>query len=235
MLKIVLVRHGECEMNLELSTKIGGRSNSSPLTPLGVRQSRALGRHLRKLAAAAGTAPAAVPFFASTAVRAYETARLILEEMGHEDPGAHIVASDRLLELEMGEWEGCLRSECYCPENLAIIEANAHTFAPPGGESQLQVEQRMVAFVEEVVKPAAAAASATGLPAVVVGHGLAFKTLLRHVLDSDARMSRKITLHNTAVTELGWVPPDGGGAGLQPGWHVLRVNDTAHLLNEGVN
>jgi probable phosphoglycerate mutase len=228
-------------MNLELATKIGGRSNPSPLTPLGERQSRALGRHMRRLATAAGTAP---PFFASTAVRAYETARLMLEEMGHDDPAAHLTTSERLLELDMGDWEGCSRSECYCPENLAIIEANTQTFAPPGGESQLQVEQRMVAFIEEVVKPAAAKAREQGLPAVVVGHGLAFKTLLRHVLDSDPRMSRKIVLHNTAVTELGWVesekgdggaglPGGGGTGGLQAGWHVLRVNDTSHLFTDG--
>lgn len=38
MLRILLVRHGECHMNLEVDKFIGGRTNHSPLTPLGVAQ-----------------------------------------------------------------------------------------------------------------------------------------------------------------------------------------------------
>ena len=38
--RILLVRHGECVMNLDLATRIGGQSNESPLTLLGIKQVR---------------------------------------------------------------------------------------------------------------------------------------------------------------------------------------------------
>lgn len=212
-------------MNLELTDKIGGRSSSSPLTPLGERQAAALGSYLRKSLAANGTAPTDLRYFASTAVRAVDTARLMLTHMGVDNPENHLVSSVLLEEQDMGEWEGALRSLCYTPANLEIIKGDTHGFAAPGGESQMQVEERMVAFLQEHVLPAAS----PGRPAVVVGHGMAFKCVLRHVLGSDARMSRKIAIGNTAITELGWVPEDGAGQGLQPGWHLLRVNDMTHL------
>ena len=212
-------------MNLELTDKIGGRSSSSPLTLLGERQAAALGSHLRKSLAANGTAPTDLRYFASTAVRALDTARLMLTHMGVANPDNHVITSGLLQEQDMGDWEGGLRSECYTPENLEIIKADTHGFAAPGGESQLQVEERMIAFLQEHVLPAATPKS----PAVVVGHGMAFKCVLRYVLGSDARMSRKIAIGNTAITEIGWVPEDGAQPGLQPGWHILRVNDMTHL------
>ena len=46
MKRILLARHGECDMNLHLHTTIGGQSNASPLTSLGVQQAEDLGRHL---------------------------------------------------------------------------------------------------------------------------------------------------------------------------------------------
>ncbi len=45
-------------------------------------------------------------------------------------------------------------------------------FSPPGGESQKQVEERMVRYVLDNVLPAA---KEGGPPALVVGHGLAIR------------------------------------------------------------
>lgn len=57
-------------MNLNLSTRIGGRSNHSPLTALGVEQSLRLGAHLRRTLVQCGQAPEGLRYFSSTAVRA---------------------------------------------------------------------------------------------------------------------------------------------------------------------
>lgn len=40
MRRIIFVRHGQSEMNLKQAGIVGGRSNASPLTPLGERQVR---------------------------------------------------------------------------------------------------------------------------------------------------------------------------------------------------
>ena len=220
MQRILLIRHGECYMNLELADKIGGRSNASRLTPLGEAQSVALGRHLR----ATLCPPAAeLRCFSSTARRALDTGRIVLEELGMDPAG--LAASEALLEQDMGDWEGAPRADCYTPANLALIAADTHGFAAPGGESQLAVEERMMRHLLGAVLEAAPPGRA---PALVVGHGMAFKCVLRPILGSDARMSRKIALHNTAITEIGWVAA-GAGGGLQPGWHILSVNSTPHL------
>jgi broad specificity phosphatase PhoE len=225
MQRVLLIRHGECAMNLELDARIGGQSNGSPLTALGEAQAAALGARL----AAEGVA--APPCFVSTAVRAVDTARIAMEALGLEAASA-LVADAALLEQDAGEWEGALRSECYTAAVLAEIAADTRAFAAPGGESQAEVEERAFAFLKAAVLPAARIG---GPPALVFGHGMAIKCLLRRVLDSDARMTRKIALANASITELGFVPGGAGAAGAggtaaaQPGWHVLRVNDCAHL------
>jgi broad specificity phosphatase PhoE len=213
-------------MNLELTDKIGGRSNSSLLTPLGEHQAKTLGRYLRKTTTLAQRSdPDELQYFSSTAVRALETARLTMVELGIEEPQQHLVTSDLLLEQCMGDWEGGKRTDCYTEENMKKIKADTHNFAAPGGESQFQVEERMMTFLHSIVSNIAS----PGRPVVVFGHGMAFKTVLRHILNSDARMSRKIAIHNTAITELGFVPEHAASQSLQQGWHILRLNDTCHL------
>lgn len=67
MLQVLLVRHAQCEMNLEIDKRIGGRTNHSPLTPLGEAQARALGAHLRAAMAHAGVPARSCHFYSSTA------------------------------------------------------------------------------------------------------------------------------------------------------------------------
>ena len=156
----------------------------------------------------------------------------------------------------MGAWEGAPRAACYTPATLAAIAADPAGWAPPGGgESQAAVEARMAAYVATSILPALAPG---GPPAVLVGHGLAIKCLLRRVLAADpARFAiRNVRLDNTSVTEVGvcgagegwwagWGAEGGGGGGggeasgdgalphPRDAWHVLRVNDAAHCEGLG--
>jgi len=210
-------------MNLDLAEKIGGRSNESPLTLLGEQQALALGIHLKNALSQQGCPAHTLKYFASTSKRSIDTAKLAMKEL-EINPNEHLVCTDALLEQDMGDWEGAMRSSCYTPEILDLINADTHNYASPGGESQRQVEERMIDYLLRKVLPA----SQPGCPSLVFGHGMAFKTVLRHILSSDPRMSRKIAIGNTAVTELGFVPDDAPPH-LQPGWHILRVNDMTHL------
>lgn len=119
-------------MNLGLASNVGGRSNSSPLTPLGLEQAKQLGCHLQQTVAGSS-----LRVYSSTAVRARETALAALDAL--QLPQDSLIESEQLLELEMGEWEGALRAECYSATTLAAIASDPHNFSPPGGESQLQV------------------------------------------------------------------------------------------------
>ena len=220
MQHILLIRHAECVMNLHLATTIGGRAHDSPLTGRGRAQASALGERLARLPAA--QRPSLL--FASTAVRARETAEAIsraLKDNNHE-VSVPVQLHEELLEIEMGDWAGKDRKSTYTPEVLEEIRANPLTFAAPGGESQGQVEERVARCIEERVLPAAAAAAAEAaekekksssgksatltLPVVaVVAHGVSIKTLLRRVLASDpARFAaaRNIALANTGICEI---------------------------------
>jgi len=81
MKRVLLVRHGQCEMNLTLDGHIGGQQNHSPLTPLGTQQAAALGASLAAALAHAGVQPSQVRVFSSTAVRAVGTAQAVIKAL----------------------------------------------------------------------------------------------------------------------------------------------------------
>lgn len=178
---------------------------------------------------------------ASTAVRAVGTAAAIAAAAGL-DPVRALTTSPSLLELDMGAWEGADRAACYSPATLEDIDADPTGWAPPGGgESMAAVEARMAAYVASTILPGL---SPGGPPAVLVGHGLAIKCLLRRILASDPATfaARNVRLDNTSITEVGlcgravlvgaW---GGPGSFRRDAWHVLRVNDTAHCEGLGVH
>ena len=66
--------------------------------------------------------------------------------------------NDALVELSEGSWEGRPRSHIYTPELLNIIANCRSDFCPPDGESQRQVEFRMIEFLNKSILPRALAA-----------------------------------------------------------------------------
>lgn len=66
-------------------------------------------------------------------------------------PEEHIQSSDALIEMSLGDWEGCNQSEIYSPETLSLIERCQPDFSAPSGESLRQVEFRMVQFLNGTV------------------------------------------------------------------------------------
>lgn len=53
--------------------------------------------------------------------------------------------------LSQGDWEGKSRSKTYTPEQVAEINSNQWLFTPPNGESQKEVEERMLAFISSEI------------------------------------------------------------------------------------
>ena len=100
--EVILVRHGECEMNLEVADKVGGRASASPLTSKGEAQASKLGRWLRSRGVRFDRV------VASTAVRTTRTAELMLAEM--DDP-PQLELDSNLEEMTQGDWEGQPRSD----------------------------------------------------------------------------------------------------------------------------
>lgn len=139
MTEFLFVRHGKAANNLRPEI-ISGQSNEAPLTELGQAEAVLVGSYLREQQ----LTPEAI--FSSPAIRAHGTGELALKMMHLEMP---IAIDDRLLEMSQGPFEGTLRSLAYTPENIAAFEIESDHGKFPGGESLIDVQARMHAFISE--------------------------------------------------------------------------------------
>ncbi|GMI78157.1 mitochondrial editing factor 14 [Hibiscus trionum] len=138
VIHVYLISHGECELNLRPDI-VGGRYDAAALTSNGKRQARALAVFLNSQGVRFNTV------YCSPLDRARSMALCVCQEMNFAE--AQIQSSDALMDLNMGHWEGCLRSDIYTPEVLSLMERYQPDFAAPSGESFRQLEFRMVQFL----------------------------------------------------------------------------------------
>ncbi|CAI5971279.1 unnamed protein product [Closterium sp. NIES-64] len=190
-----IIRHGEAAHNV--SPLIGGRSHDAPLTALGQQQAKLLGAYLREYAGLRFDA-----IFSSPIERSKQTAILVCQEIGEVE--SRIQYSDELQELSQGTWERQPRRTIYQQGVLEQMTAAQPDFRAPGGESQRQVEFRMVEFIN------------------MFSHGTAIRCLLRGLLGSNPHLTQNIGIDNTSITLLKHTP--------KKGWHLVKTNDTAHLI-----
>lgn len=202
-LDLYLIRHAESEANTH-PEYISGRSTHTPLTAQGREQAQKLGERLRR---------ESIRFtctLASPTVRTRETAQLALGQ----DYLFPLTIDDRLQELDQGAWVGQKRIDIYTPRVHARIACDPWNFAAPGGESQRQVEERMLA----VVTPHLTHTHNETL--AFFTHGVAIKCLLRGILDFDPKHTWRIHIENTSLTHLRYT---------QGAWWLQGINDYGHL------
>ncbi|NJL15253.1 MAG: histidine phosphatase family protein [Microscillaceae bacterium] len=135
-------------------------------------------------------------------------------------PRPQIQYSTALLELSQGEWEGQGRAEKYDEATMQRLREDVWNFKAPGGESQKEVEIRMVGFLEQLhanIKEEEARIA-------IVSHGLAIKCLLRGLLNFDPPMTYRTLTENTSITQVNHYAN---------GWGLVRLNDAAHLAETG--
>ncbi|CAH2045324.1 unnamed protein product [Thlaspi arvense] len=140
--EVYLISHGECDLNLRPDL-VGGRCHVAALTGNGERQARALSVFFKSQ----GVRFTSV--YSSPLDRARSMAVSVCQEMSF--PEEHVQSSDALIEMSLGDWEGCNQSEIYNPETLSLIERCQPDFSAPSGESLRQVEFRMVQFLNGTV------------------------------------------------------------------------------------
>ncbi|GAA4818576.1 histidine phosphatase family protein [Tomitella cavernea] len=153
---MVLLRHGQTEHNAE--SRMQGQLDTS-LSDLGERQARAAG------AAFAAMRPHAI--VASDLRRAYDTALAV-----GAATGVAVQTDPRLRETHLGEWQGRTHYEvdAVYPGARDHWRADA-TWAPPGGESRVQVAARAVPVIEECVAQIDRSGAWADRPLLVVAHG----------------------------------------------------------------
>lgn len=140
--EVYLIHHAESTL-YDRPDLIAGRCPSATLTTNGQRQARALAVFLNSQGLRFDEV------YSSPLERAKQTALFVCQELNILEE--KIVWSDELIEMSEGQWEGCHSSDIYTPEMVNIINRSQPDFCAPGGESQRQVEFRMVEFLNNKV------------------------------------------------------------------------------------
>jgi phosphoserine phosphatase len=135
-MRLVLIRHGETDWNIE--GRYQGQADP-PLNPNGVAQSYQLAEELKDIQLDL--------LYSSPLQRAWQTARIISEQL-------HIPLFNepRLMEIHQGDWQNRLRSEIedLYPYLFRRWESEPWEVSPPNGETLMQVQERVYAALDEI-------------------------------------------------------------------------------------
>jgi 2,3-bisphosphoglycerate-dependent phosphoglycerate mutase len=142
MARLILLRHGESQWNLE--NRFTGWVDV-PLSPRGVQEAKNAGEKLRSFTFNRA--------FTSVLIRAIETLRLVLETI---DQTNIPVERDKALNERMyGELQGLNKADTakkYGDEQVKIWR-RSYDVAPPGGESLKDTADRVLPYYENRIKP----------------------------------------------------------------------------------
>lgn len=180
------IRHGEATHNLQ-PERIGGHSNSAPLTPAGEWQAALFGETLRNRRFSADAA------YYSGAVRTEQTGRIALAWAGLDLP---LERDDRLQEIHMGRWEGHDRAAVYTPEMVRYLDARGLDGALPTAETMRQVQARMW---ESLITEHQRMPDGKFL---VFGHGLAIRSLAGKIKNQTKAEILNETTPNLSITRI---------------------------------
>ncbi len=151
--------------------------------------------------------------------RTHETARAIVRAgLPGPDPipGPGATAIPDLAEQSFGEWQGLTYEELRQSRGGAFHRfwhAPAHERVP-GGESFIDVMQRVARAVHELIEPH------RGRDIIAVAHGGTIRAALGLALGLDPEACLAFTMENCSLTRIDHI--DGPGMG--HGWRVVTVN-----------
>jgi broad specificity phosphatase PhoE len=168
--RIFLIRHGATVLTAE--DRFAG-STDVELSEEGRGQVRRLAERLSLIPVDA--------VYASPLGRTMETASILAAPQGTQ-----VIARDGLKEISHGHWEQMTRKEVEqaYPEEVTAWDRDPYTFAPPGGETGLEVTARALPALLDIVK------HHQGKPVIVVSHKATIRLLLSSLLGFDPRRYR---------------------------------------------
>ena len=229
-----LVRHGESVGNVAATRAqregleiipLDVRDADVPLSPVGVRQARALGEWVaehRELIDVCWVSPYA---------RARETLAIASRQASFSAP---VFVDERLRDRELGILDLLTRAgvERLHPEEAARRRHLGKFYhRPPGGESWADVALRLRSFLRDALPdPRSESASGSGLgdSALVVAHDAVVMLLLYVLLplseDELLDFAASNTVENASVTHLRVT---------EAGWELVAFSNVAHLEREG--
>lgn len=177
---VLLVRHGQSVGNVQ---QLFCGYDDTPLTDIGIAQAKALGARL-----ATTTIHAA---YASDLSRAADTARYALN--GRE---MSVGLDQRLREMHYGDWEGLSGTVIRERDPDLLREFFRGNLPAPGGETIVQVRERTVAAVREIVT------THQDATVLVASHGNAIMALIAELLGVPEASSWSFAVNNTSLSTL---------------------------------
>lgn len=134
--RLILLRHGETEYNA--TRRMQGQLDTN-LSERGLAQAHTAAKELRDLGIA--------KIISSDLTRARDTAGVVGEDLGVE-----VVVDKRLRETHLGQWQGKTHDEVDTAHDGARARWRSDaTWAPPEGESRIDVAQRARDVVDELL------------------------------------------------------------------------------------
>jgi 2,3-bisphosphoglycerate-dependent phosphoglycerate mutase len=166
---LVLVRHGQSDWNLK---NLFTGWKDPDLSPKGVDEARAAGKRLREMGLKFDTA------FTSDLVRAQNTLKLLLEELGQ--PNLETTRDQALNERHYGDLCGLNKDDARKKwgEDQVHIWRRSYDVAPPAGESLKDTVARVLPYYCQNILPRVL----NGERVLVAAHGNSLRALVM-VLD----------------------------------------------------
>lgn len=182
--RIILARHGRSEAAEK--GLVQGQGLDVPMTEEGKKQAEAMARFLADFSFN--------KIYASTALRAIETARFV-RAFHKETPYEEIA---ELNERSKGASEGMTQAEFKqkYPDIEALWEQELDA-RPEGGENFEDVARRAIPLIERHLKE-----HSFGTTLLYVGHGNVFRSIIGHALNMEYRYRPRIQLNYCALTAL---------------------------------
>lgn len=164
-MKIYLTRHSKTVWNEE--KRLQGRKDS-PLTIQGQDNALALKKHIQDMTFDY--------IYSSPIPRAYQTAKIIFDEK-------YIIKDERLIEMNFGDYEGCLISSLKDSKTYYQLWHQPELFTRiPHGESYDEVIIRAKSFIDDLKK------HNLNDSIMVVTHGMFFIVLLASMLGLEKKI-----------------------------------------------
>jgi broad specificity phosphatase PhoE len=186
---IYYIRHGETQWNAD--GRLQGVQDV-PLNDLGRKQAAHAGSILADLFERHGHDRTKLPYVSSPLGRARTTMELLRGVLNL--PPQDYAIDDRLREIGYGQWEGSTLAEAAVadPELFAKRQTEKWTVAPPGGESYVDVQQRMSDWYSQVKGDM-----------VTVAHGGTARALMVVLGFETAQSAADLTIEQGAVYVFG--------------------------------
>lgn len=202
MVRIILIRHGETQWNIE--GRYQGQEDTH-LSERGLKQGHLVAEGLKDT-------PIDVAI-SSPLERSYMTCKFCADL--HQLP---VLKDERLLEINHGEWEGCLAGEIEAEYPMEFSQWHKQpqlvTMPGPGGESLEDVRRRVRDAFNEY------AAIYPGKTVLVAAHDAVNKAIICDIMGLDMSHFWQIKQDNTCINVLEY---DNGQ------WRVVLLNSTAHM------